>query len=89
MMPPYLRTTFFYTAGAIALVVFVLVIYALLTFKRNDKDSAKDPNLKVELLWTLVPFLMLLIMSLPVIKAFYARQASPVPVSTLGVSHEK
>ena len=74
MVPEYLRNTLFYMACLVALVIFVVLIYALLTFKkRNYAKDGEEPNIKVELLWTIVPFVMICLMLLPAIKAFYQK----------------
>ncbi len=85
MMPLYLRDTFFYFACMIGLVVFAILIYALITFKRNDYQVGNDqePNLKVELLWTMIPFIMIVFMALPVIKSFYQKTPVAEPAKVL------
>jgi len=77
MMPFYLRSTFFYFTCIIAVVVFVVLIYALLTFKRTDyrENENKAPNIKTELLWTVIPLIMIGLMLLPVMKKFYKTSA--------------
>ena len=73
MMPFYLRSTFFYFTCLIAVVVFAVLVYALLTFKHTDyrENENKSPNIKTELLWTVIPLIMIGLMLLPVIKKFY------------------
>lgn len=57
----------FYGIGFVAVSVFVSLIYALLRFKR----VGSQPNLKIELLWTLVPFAMLFLIALPIVQYVY------------------
>ena len=88
-MPLYLRSSFLYFACMIMVVVFAVLLYALLTFKKTDNKAEKNnqPNLKVELLWTIVPFIMIILMTLPAIKYFYKNNEAHKPVTILGVSH--
>lgn len=82
----YLRTTLFYFAGIAAVVVFIVLIYALTHFKRSDEegsDNKQSPNLKVELLWTVVPFVLLFLMALPVIKSYFFNH------SVVKIQHKK
>lgn len=74
MMPEYLRSTFFYSACFITLVVFAVLIYALMTFKKKDYSIvSEEPNIKIELLWTIVPFVMIALMLFPVVKAYFQK----------------
>jgi len=63
----YLHMTIFWVCVAIATVVFGVLIFALITHRRSTgrRPDTWHSSLKVELIWTIIPFLILIAMAIP------------------------
>lgn len=63
----YLHMTIFWVCVVIAALVFGVLIYALLTHRRSQgrKPDTWHSSLKIELIWTIIPFLILIAMAVP------------------------
>ena len=62
-----LHMTIFYLCCAIAVAVFGVLIYALIKHRKSAGRTAATfhDNLKVEIAWTVIPFIILVIMAIP------------------------
>lgn len=65
--------------GAITVFVMVLMLYIMIRFreKANPVPSKTTHNTTIEIIWTLVPVLILLVMAVPSIKLLYAQDVIP------------
>ncbi|RZV42633.1 MAG: cytochrome c oxidase subunit II [Acidimicrobiales bacterium] len=65
--------------GAICVFVLVLMVYIMFRFreKANPVPSKTSHNTTIEIIWTLVPVLILLVMAVPSIKLLYAQDVIP------------
>ena len=70
-----LHMLIFYVCVAIGVVVFAVMIYSIVTF-RKSKGSVPDVTMvhdtRVEVLWTIVPVLILVVMAVPAAKTLVA-----------------
>lgn len=68
----HLRTDVFYLSIVTLFFVFILLLAALLTFKKpvNVDADGGNKNIKwgVELVWALIPFVMLFVMLIPIVR---------------------
>ncbi len=64
---------------AISIFVLFLMIYACIRFRaaRNPNPSKTTHNVAVEVLWTLVPCLILIVMAVPSFKILYSQDSIP------------
>jgi len=64
---------------AIAILVFALLIYCLIRFnaKANPVPSATTHNTLIEILWTIVPIIILMVIAVPSIKLLYLQREIP------------
>ena len=74
---------------AISVFVLFLMIYACIRFRasRNPNPSTRTHNVAVEVLWTLIPCLILIVMAVPSFKILYKQDAIPkadVTVKAIG-----
>ena len=74
---------------AITVFVLFLVVYACIRFRasRNPNPSTTTHNVAVEVLWTLIPCLILIVMAVPSFKILYKQDAIPkadVTVKAIG-----
>ena len=68
----HLRDSVFYLSCVIALIVFIVLIGALISFQKSKS------NFGVEIVWAVIPFVMLFVMMIPVINMFvYQQQDTP------------
>ncbi len=63
----YLHMTIFWVCVAIASLVFGVLIFALITHRRSHgrKPDTWHSSLKIELIWSIIPFLILVAMAVP------------------------
>ena len=76
---------------AISVFVLFLMIYACVRFRasRNPNPSKTTHNVAVEVLWTLIPCLILIVMAVPSFKILYKQDTIPkadVTVKAIGIS---
>ena len=74
---------------AISAFVLFLLVYACIRFSasRNPNPSKRTHNVAVEVLWTLIPCLILIVMAVPSFKILYKQDAIPkadVTVKAIG-----
>jgi len=74
---------------AISVFVLFLMIYACIRFRasRNPNPSNRTHNVTVEVLWTLIPCLILIVMAVPSFKILYKQDTIPkadVTVKAIG-----
>ena len=64
---------------AISAFVLFLMLYAMIRFRasRNPNPSKRTHNVLVEIIWTLVPCLILIVMAVPSFKVLYSQDAIP------------
>ena len=76
---------------AISVFVLFLMVYACIRFRasRNPNPSKTTHNVTVEILWTLIPCLILIVMAVPSFKILYKQDTIPkadVTVKAIGTS---
>ena len=64
---------------AISAFVLYLMLYAMVRFRasRNPNPSKRTHNVLVEIIWTLVPCLILIVMAVPSFKVLYSQDTIP------------
>ena len=64
---------------AISVFVLFLMLYAMIRFRasRNPNPSKRTHNVLVEIIWTLVPCLILIVMAVPSFKVLYSQDTIP------------
>ena len=64
---------------AISVFVLFLMVYACIRFRasRNPNPSTTTHNVTVEILWTLIPCLILIVMAVPSFKVLYSQDTIP------------
>ena len=77
--------------GVIFLVVGGLLVYVIVKFRARDTDSAQEPpqiygSAQVELAWTVIPVLIVVILFLVTARIIFAIQDAPKPASALDVT---
>jgi cytochrome c oxidase subunit 2 len=77
--------------GAIFLVVVGLLVWALLKFRRTESNAATEPaqvygSNQIELAWTVVPVLIVLVLFLTSARVIHVVQDAPKPASALDVT---
>src|SRR5882762_2132222 len=76
--------------GVIFVVVFSLIIYAVVRFRRRPEDDGKEPaqvygSNPVEMAWTVVPLLIVVVLTLTTARIVHDIQDAPKPASALDV----
>lgn len=74
-----------YVTGAITLLITLLLLYAVIKFRRK---KGKEPatfahNTMIEVLWTIVPIVILIVIAIPSIKLLYLEDRIPEPGLTI------
>jgi len=77
--------------GLIFVVVFVLLVYAILRFRGRAGDRGREPaqvygSTQIELAWTVVPVLIVVVLFIATARVIHAVQDAPKPVSALDVT---
>jgi len=77
--------------GVIFLVVAGLTVYALMRFRRRRGDDGRDPpqvygSLQIELAWTVVPVLIVVVLFLVTARYIFAIEGRPQPPQALEVT---
>ena len=64
---------------AISVFVLFLMLYAMVRFRasRNPNPSKRTHNVLIEVIWTIVPCLILIVMAVPSFKVLYSQDAIP------------
>ncbi len=82
--------------GLIFLVVFVLLVYALVKFRARTTDSPHEPaqvygSTQIELAWTVIPILIVVVLFLATTRVIRAIQDAPRPanvVEVIAIGHQ-
>src|SRR5215467_7230304 len=77
--------------GAIFLVVSGLLLYAVVTFRRSADDDNREPaqiygSNQVELAWTVIPILIVVVLFLATARVIHAIQDAQLPADTIEVT---
>src|SRR6266481_8893417 len=77
--------------GLIFLVVFVLLTYAVVKFRRSPADNKREPaqvygSTQIELAWTIIPILIVVVLFLATARVIHAIQDAPKPATALEVT---
>ena len=81
----WFHTFLLYIITGIVVFVFALLIYVLLRFneRANPKPSRTTHNTMLEIAWTVVPILILLVIAIPSFRLLYAQYDFPRPDVTI------
>lgn len=79
------------TAAAIFLVVFTLLAYAVIRFRKKKDDDGREPaqvygSTQVELAWTIIPVLIVLVLFLTSARVIFSVQDAAHPADSLEVT---
>ena len=77
--------------GIIFVVVFTLLAYAVIKFRGRASDAGREPaqvygSTQIELAWTMVPVLIVVVLYLATARVIHAIQDAPEPASALEVT---
>ncbi|WP_430521064.1 cytochrome c oxidase subunit II [Aliivibrio sp.] len=83
-----LHMTILYICIAIAIVVFGLMIFAMIKFRKSKGAVASTfhESTKVEIAWTIIPFIILILMAIPATKTLIAMEDSSSADLTIKVT---
>jgi len=82
--------------GMIFLVVFILLVYVLVEFRARTTDSPHEPaqvygSTQIELAWTVIPILIVVVLFLATTRVIHAIQDAPKPanaVEVIAIGHQ-
>jgi cytochrome c oxidase subunit 2 len=82
--------------GLIFLVVFILLVYAIVKFRARTTDSPHEPpqvygSTQIELAWTVIPILIVVVLFLATTRVIHAIQDAPKPanvVEVIAIGHQ-
>src|SRR5215467_1699460 len=77
--------------GIIFVVVFTLLVYSISKFRANPADAGREPaqvygSTQIELAWTIIPILIVLVLVLATARTIHAVQDAPMPPTALEVT---
>jgi len=77
--------------GIIFVVVFALLIYAIVKFRGRAVDAGREPaqvygSTQIELAWTIIPILIVIVLFLATARAIHAVQDAPEPAGAIEVT---
>jgi cytochrome c oxidase subunit 2 len=77
--------------GLIFSIVFSLIVYSLVKFRRRNADDGREPpqvygSNQIELAWTVIPILIVLVLFLTTARVIHAIQDAPEPRGTIEVT---
>ena len=77
--------------GIIFIVVFTLLVYTIIKFRGRASDAGREPaqvygSTQIELAWTIVPVLIVVVLFLATARVIHAIQDAPEPPSALEVT---
>ncbi len=84
----HLHMTILYICCAIGIVVFGVMIYSLVKF-RKSKGAVSHPihtHLGVEILWTVIPFIILIIMAIPATRVLFVIHDTSKPALNIKIT---
>jgi cytochrome c oxidase subunit 2 len=76
--------------GIIFVVVFVLLVYSIIRFRGRGVEGGREPaqvygSLQIELAWTIIPILIVVVLFLATARVIHAVQDAPEPAGALDV----
>jgi cytochrome c oxidase subunit II len=82
--------------GLIFAVVFSLLVYAVAKFRKRDEDDGREPpqvygSNQVELAWTVIPILIVLVLFLATARVIHSIQDAPKPpraIEVIAIGHQ-
>ena len=82
--------------GIIFLVVFALLLYSVVRFRGRAMDGGREPaqvygSMQIELAWTIIPILIVVVLFLATARVIYAIQDAPEPdgaVDVIAIGHQ-
>jgi cytochrome c oxidase subunit 2 len=77
--------------GIIFVVVFALLVYAIVKFRRRAVDAGREPaqvygSTQIELAWTIIPILIVVVLFLATARVIHAVQDAPEPEGAVQVT---
>ena len=77
--------------GIIFVVVFTLLVYSLIKFRARDTDKNREPpqvygSTQIELAWTMIPILVVVVLFLATARVIHAVQDAPQPPGAIEVT---
>src|ERR1700733_308299 len=77
--------------GIIFVVVFALLVYAIVKFRARTRDVGREPaqvygSTQIELAWTIIPILIVVVLFLATARVIHAIQDAPEPVGAVQVT---
>jgi len=77
--------------GIIFAVVFTLLVYSVVKFRGNPADAGREPaqvygSTQIELAWTIIPILIVIVLFLATARAIHAVQDAPEPAGAIEVT---
>jgi len=77
--------------GIIFVVVFTLLVYSISKFRANSEDAGREPaqvygSTQIELAWTIIPILIVLVLVLATARTIHAVQDAPMPATAVEVT---
>jgi cytochrome c oxidase subunit II len=77
--------------GIIFVVVFTLLVYSLLTFRARSTKENSEPaqvygSTQIELAWTIIPILVVVVLFMATARVLHAVQDAPMPASAVEVT---
>jgi cytochrome c oxidase subunit 2 len=82
--------------AVIFVVVFSLLVYSVIKFRKRDDDDGREPvpvygSNQVELAWTVIPVLIVIVMFLATARVIHATQGAPKPpeaIEVIAIGHQ-
>src|SRR4029077_2484327 len=77
--------------GIIFVVVFTLLVYSIVKFRGRAVDAGREPaqvygSTQIELAWTIIPILIVIVLFLATARAIHAVQDAPEPAGAIEVT---
>jgi cytochrome c oxidase subunit 2 len=77
--------------GIIFVVVFALLVYAIVKFRARTRDAGREPaqvygSTQIELAWTIIPILIVVVLFLATARVIHAIQDAPEPAGAVDVT---
>ena len=77
----YLHMTIFWICVGIGVIVFGVLIYSLIRHRKSKGHKPADfhSSIKIEIIWAVIPFILLVIMAIPATKVLQSMEDSSHP----------
>jgi len=77
--------------GIIFIVVFSLLVYSIVKFRRTSENASREPaqvygSTQIELAWTIIPILIVVVLFLASARVIHAVQDAPMPAGAVEVT---